>query len=271
MKFKLFFKMTIVVSVLFLLTSCISGGVNSVNRGNFGEFKRSLNHKKHGYQIVTDPTGKAPTELVERFEVQPGDCSSQSDWNDCSSDRERSELTEWNKKNPIGTEEWYTWSIYFPEDFVNVYPTKVCVGQFHQIDAKMSTWKTEIGEDDGLYINNLNTWQGLQYYKLIDGKELRGKWHNIKIQVKWSHNYKPKNDGIKRAWIGMDDSGPGFMKIWVNGKLKLDYEGRTCMKSKMFFKYGIYRAHLSRYKNLNNVDEVPGQVVLYSNMKRTKL
>ena len=29
-------------------------------------------------------------------------------------------------------ESWYAWSIYMPEDFVNVDPVSVILGQFHQ-------------------------------------------------------------------------------------------------------------------------------------------
>jgi hypothetical protein len=90
------------------------------------------------------------------------------------------------------------------------------------------------------------------YYKLIDEKDLRGIWHAIKMYIKWSKN---------------DD---GIMKIWVNDELKFDYKGKNCHKKTVYFKYGVYRSFMSRYKNKYGVDEVPAQIVYYANVKRTK-
>jgi hypothetical protein len=58
---------------------------------------RSLNNATHGYRQVVDPTAKAPSAMVERFEVRPGDCFVNLGWDDCAKERERSELSERNK------------------------------------------------------------------------------------------------------------------------------------------------------------------------------
>jgi len=72
----------------FALASC-----QTLDRGSFGPFKRSLNNKSYGYSVVKDFTGRSGVEFVERFEVRAGDCGSSSQWSDCRSDRERSELS----------------------------------------------------------------------------------------------------------------------------------------------------------------------------------
>ncbi|NBT42441.1 MAG: hypothetical protein EBT20_18595, partial [Alphaproteobacteria bacterium] len=74
-----------------------SSSSNKITRGNFGDFKRSLNNKKYGYEVINDFTGAAPTTKIEKFEVRPGDCSTDGKWSDCKNDRERSELG--GKKN----------------------------------------------------------------------------------------------------------------------------------------------------------------------------
>lgn len=239
----------VIVIGSFLLTSCAG-----LDKGSF-LMVRSLNTKSYGYQIVDDHTGSAPTEKIERFEVRPGDCSSENGWSDCANDRERSEL-----KEPVdrrytrsGSEYWYGWSVYFPTDFPNVYPTKVCVGQFHQSKGHV-IWMTQINEsglhwDDQVY-GRTNT-----YYKLLDIKELRGKWHTFEMYIKWSKDARYED---------------GIMKIWVNDELKLDLKGENCRNKDIYFKYGIYRSFMSRYKNINDVDEVPAQIVYYSNVKRSK-
>ena len=56
------------------------------------------------------------------------------------------------------------------------------------------------------------------------------KWLDFVINVKWSSG---------------DD---GWLKIWINKELKLDYQGKTthCPKG-VYVKYGVYRAFVSRW------------------------
>jgi len=60
------------------------------------------------------------------------------------------------------------------------------------------------------------------FKKLIDINDLKGKWHDIVINAHWT----PKDEG--------------FIKIWVNGELKLDYKGKTITAIKRIddYKYG---------------------------------
>lgn len=219
---------------------------NSMNRGDFGPFMRSLNNKDHGYLIKEDVTGSAPTKLIEVFEVRPGDCFwNRWGWNDCDNDRERSELSEKNKETAAGSEYWYEWNIYFPEEYLNVYPTKTSLGQFHQ-DKSSVIWMFQ-NSDGGYHLSDQTT---NEYYKLIDEDDLRGKWHKIEIQVKWSK--------------GSD----GFFRVWVNGEQKVDLRGQTMNAERVYFKYGVYRSFLRRYKWSYAESEVPTQKVYFSNVKR---
>ena len=61
----------LLAAAFLFLGAVVLGGCQSLNKGSFSAFKHSLNTKAHGYQIVADPTGTAPTKFVERFEVQP--------------------------------------------------------------------------------------------------------------------------------------------------------------------------------------------------------
>jgi len=97
-----------------------------------------------------------------------------------------------------------------------------------------------------LWIDNQGT---SEYTKLIDPSIFRGRWHMIEINAKWSKD---------------DD---GFMKIYVNGELKFDHKGRAASADTLYFKCGIYRSFMSRYKNHYNVEKVPGQTVYYTNVK----
>ena len=93
---------------LLLLGGCQTKSTAYNDRGWFDPMRRSLNNKSYGYQIVEDVTGSAPTKLIERFEVRPGDCAANRwGWDDCATDRERSELSQKNKDILIGDTEWY--------------------------------------------------------------------------------------------------------------------------------------------------------------------
>lgn len=227
-----------------LLAACRNAG--AVDRGDFGPFARSLNTTSYGYAVVPDPTGSAPTPEVERFEVRPGDCGANSGWNDCATDRERSELGE---KGTETGEAWYGWSLYVPADTVNVYPTKVDLGQFHQHGAHV-IWMFQ-NDAGGYHLDRHVPKPAKMYVELIPKGGLRGRWHRIEVNARWT-------------------SGPdGFFRVWVDGVKKADYRGQTCTTCTVYFKYGLYRSFLSRYERAKGTDEVPAQVVYYANVRRS--
>jgi hypothetical protein len=260
--------MQIFIKIVFISFFLIFSGCATLNKGNFGQFKRSLNNTFYGYRVVKDPTGKAPTEHVEIFEVRNGDCASDGHWSDCANDRERSELSG-SKDNYPGSEFWYGWYIYVPRNYVNIYPTKTALGQFHQ-KSSHPVWMFQ-NSNGGLYLDQQVHGSTEKYYKLLDKDELRGKWHQIKLHIKWSRN----NDG--------------FFYVWVNGKQKVKYNGQTMDASQVYFKYGVYRSFLRRYKaekqsewlmslpknaeipDYENIPKVkvPTQIVYYSNVRRS--
>ena len=245
----------LVVSVT-ILSGCQSVSKGSfgelkkgLNRGSFGEFKKSLNTKQYGYAIVEDFTGNAPTPFIEKFEVRPGDCAEDIGWSDCAKDRERSELSG-PKDNYRGTEYWYGWSLYIPEDYPNVYPTKTALGQFHQKNGPPAfMFQTYSG---GYYIDR-NFGSTSHVGGLIPKKEFKGKWHQIEVHAKW-HN------------------ADGFFIVFVDGVEQWRFKGKTMSYSTqaVFFKYGVYRSFMTRYKNRYGVDKVPAQTAYFANVKRAK-
>jgi hypothetical protein len=235
-----------------LIKPYYSTSVSAVNRGIFKKIIRSLNNKPHGYTVVSDPTGTAPTKRVEVFEVRPGDCAGDGrGWNDCKEDRERSELAEMKKRARSGSEYWYGWSIYFPEDYIHVYPTKTALGQFHQTDSHPLWMFNNASIVGGYQLEETVNNYGRNLHPLISEEDLRGKWHKIEVHAKWSR-----------------DRESGIFQVWVNGELKVDYKGKTMSAKEVFFKYGIYRSFMSNYKSKFKTDKVPAQTVYYSNVKK---
>lgn len=239
--------------ILLLAAFLASCQTLALDRGSFGNFERSLNNKAYGYQVVDDPTSLAATPKVERFEVRAGDCASDAVWSDCKNDRERSELTQAGSSELPGSSAWYSWNIYFPEDYATLSPSKTALGQFHQRGSH-PVWMFQEASG-GYYLDEQITGQSNNNYQLIASDQLRGKWHNIVVNVSWSN--QPR-------W---SDKQNGFFKVWVNGEQKVDYVGPTMTAKEIYFKYGIYRSFISRYKSTYN-NPVPTQTVFFSNVRR---
>ena len=220
----------------------------SINRGSFGPFERSLSVTAHGYRVMPDPTGTSPARMVERFEVRPGDCHFNAGWNDCKSDRERSELGERGHQNNAGSTAWYGWWLYIPDDWINVFPTKVALGQFHQVGSH-PVWMFQ-NDKGGLYLDDHTTGRTSKLYLLIGESELRGRWHRIEIHAHWTR------------------APTGFFRVWVNGEQRVDYSGPTMTGKTVYFKYGVYRSFLSRYLQAHGKSEVPAQGAYFAGVKR---
>lgn len=210
-------------------------------------FKRSLNSTAYGYTLVDDNTGGAPSAMVERFEVRSGDCGAQPGWSDCDSDRERSELSE-NGSAPPGSEYWYGWSFYLPANHPNIYPGKVALGQFHQRNSRAPAFMFQ--NDAGGLLIDKNFGHSTERIQLISQDDLLGRWHHIEVHAKW-------------------DPLDGFFRVYVNGELKYETTGSTMAGPGIYFKYGLYRSFLSRYKARFATQDVPTQVVLFANVRRS--
>jgi hypothetical protein len=233
------------LGLIVLASTCWLQGCQTLDRGAFGSFARSLNNQPYGYQVVADPTGSAPTPWVERFEVRGGDCARDQAWSDCDNDRERSELSG-PKNNHAGTEAWYGWSLYLPLDYPDIAPTKVALGQFHQKDGPPAFMFQNLA--GGLFIDR-NFGHTTHMVKLLDDAHLRGRWNNIEVHAKWHET-------------------DGFFIVYVNGQERWSFQGTTMDAGPVYFKYGVYRSFLSRYKKHQGTSEVPRQIAYFANVKR---
>ena len=204
------------------------------------KFKKSLTgkyYKKYGMEVVNKSDGH-PVRSGEksiRFELRAGDCGKDKDggWNDCKKNRERHELS--GRYRVSKGENWYAWSIYMPEDFKNVDPVSVILGQFHQ-EKKHVIWMFK-NKRGGYWIENYVPEYTVGSTQILSKEELLGKWNDILVNVNWTH----KDDG--------------YFKLWANNKLILDFKGATKSKGvKTYFKFGIYRSKVSIYKQIHKKD-----------------
>lgn len=218
-------------------------------------FNPSLMSKPYSYGIARP--GKAPIRApgvaTERFEVRPGDCAATPSWDDCANDRERAEMSESTfTQSPVGSEGWYSYSLFVPAGSPSVYPTKTAVGQLHQRDQREPPVQFQIGVSRkgfaGLFLDMIQTNGG--QYPLVPLAELTGRWIDIVIHARWSGN------------------ADAFMHVYVNGVLLAKHEGPTTLHSNpIYFKYGIYRSFMSRYKKQYG-HPAPTQIVFYSWIKK---
>ena len=104
----------------------------------------------------------------------------------------------------------------------------------------------------GLFLDNQVSGKSERPFKLIERKDFKGRWHQIEMHVRWSRE---------------ED---GFLNLWVNGELKAEYTGATMASGDIYFKYGVYRSFLSRYKAWAKVNTVPTQTALFAPSKNKR-
>ena len=207
-------------------------------------------YQEYGMQVVDKKDGH-PVRAGEksiRFEVRPGDCGKNTGggWNDCKTDRERHELS--GKPMSKGTW-WYAWSIYIPKDHIFISPSTLIIGQFHQLNDHV-IWMFNNGKSrEGYYVENQIKENVFKKKIILEKNDMHGNWNDILVNMNWTH----KDDG--------------FFKIWVNDKLSYHYKGPTkTKKGKPYFKFGVYRSHLSKWIK-NKKSEVPTQVVYFDEVR----
>ena len=198
-----------------------------------------------------------------RFEMRDGDCGS----DDCPRKNKsgRSEVSfsgeiPSNQAKGHAGEVWYAWSIYLPEDTNSIYPAYTILGQFKMYNEYLEINKNRFGarsSDDencpeipilfyfnkaGItFVNDGVTECDSHFSKtILSSKNIHNKWHDILMHVNWT------------------DKETGFTKIWVNGQLVIDKEGKTINKivknnkGKIHgpsFRFGIYNG--GRYEPVN--------------------
>lgn len=203
-----------------------------------------MNDTPHGYTEVKDPTNTSPTPNIQRFELRPGECGFNDEWNDCETNRERSEMMEWRRHRNSGenTEFWYEFDIYFPAEFEDISPANLWTGQLHQNGGGPILM---FGVSNNQFILADETQRPVIRKPLVNEENLLSTWHTIKVHARWAKD------------------NTGFMKVWCNDEFVYEMDGPTMSGSMVYFKYGIYRSHLNR------VDELPIHVVYYTKPRRS--
>lgn len=209
-------------------------------------FQRSLNDKPWGVAKIDRSKGPVLAgQYSERFELRQGDCGSQPGWSDCTTDRERTEMSELQPYTKLGVPTWYSWSFYLDPAWPDISPVTTTIGQFHQRDQ--STPAVLFVQRNGIYMMRIESakalYPGRDIINLLEPGELRGRWHTVVVYALWSTG----NDGK--------------LQVWINGRRAANISGpNTLNTTPIFFKYGIYRSFVSRQQvrppHIAYIDEV---------------
>lgn len=224
----------------------------------------SMPKKDYSHKYIKDSSNARAGKAYQRFELRDGDCfySKGSSWNDCKSDRERFELSSKPRQKPKG-KQCYGYSIKLDKNFQDVAPTNTDLGQVHQKGGPKGTaggFKSfppliQIGAENNKLVfgwhmltGNKNNIKDVKIKKtLVEIHKIKGKWTDISFCL----DYKNKR-----------------MDAWVNGEKKvqilkspINFEPKST-----YFKFGIYRSFVSRYKKIKG--KIPTQVVFYDEVRR---
>ena len=150
------------------------------------------------------------------------------------------------------------------KDFIDVHPTNTDLGQVHQ---KGGPSGTAGGLPSYPPLIQIGAHNGYLYF---GWHELSGSASNV-IDQKRDYKLKPLKD-MKEVWTDISfclDFKNKRMDAWVDGIKKVEIlKSPIFFKPKeIYFKHGIYRSFISRYKSRNN-GTMPTQIVYYDEVRR---
>jgi hypothetical protein len=243
-------KIFILIISLFLITN-VNANKKDITNLNF---KPSVDKGKIGksYEIVKAESAEPVIgESAYKFTAIPFDCGKDrtSSHSDCGTldkkkftalakgDRVRSEIAAADKNSRFKGEQWFSFSIYIPEDYKTISPT---ITSFYQI--------YEMGNGPALKIED--SWGTMIAHIMLEGRsrkqinllkidEMRGKWTHVVMNNLFSKK--------------MDK---GFYNIWVNSEYKTSYEGQTHggAPKGLYVKAGLYQTYISDYLKIIGMD-----------------
>lgn len=186
------------------------------------------NVKAYGMLLASPPLPVREGRYSLRVELHKGDCGKSTDWDDCYYSNERVELTtpEQNWIKPSSRTQ-YGWSIYLPGDWNPKDLSQIVMGQFHQAGSHPAFQFFYQSQGGGLQVkrrvDETRNSVGTNVRTIIDEKNLRGRWHDIRVEAYWRK------------------AQDGYFKVFVNDALTYDFRGQTMSAKKVYFKLGVYR------------------------------
>ena len=188
---------------------------------------------------LISPVAKAPVQSSNysimnehslHFQLHHGECGEEPKWSDCDNNRERTELT-FRKEIPK-KEKWYRFLINIPKSHNQLAPAKLSLIQWKRYSKPSRTMIMFQHTAAGLVFNrNGDTFRD-SYIVLVSEEDLYERW----IEIVFNTNWHPNKD-------------KGYMKVWVDGELKIDFAGvsHASTAEKLSLRFGLYSSFLHQY------------------------
>jgi hypothetical protein len=255
---KIFFS---IILFAFLLSS------SGYSKTEINDIKKSIKEdqdgllKLEGFHPLNAPHAINPVSVSDfsiigktsiRFESNDGECGQEPNWNDCPNDRERAELNYWDET--WKKEKWYRFYLFLPKDYNSIAPAKMSLIQWKRLNpSKVLVIFQHMHA--GLTFNRNGETFPDSYIVLKSNEELLGNWTEIIFNTNWH-----------------PDPKKGFMKVWIDRKLKVDFKGQANSKDgkRLNLRYGLYSSYMSYYKNTYNNNTMPQRVAFYDGVKAEK-
>ena len=227
---------------------------------SFSEIKKALKQDGFGEIIpeelhpLISPNAKNPISVSGnsiigdksiKFEVNNGECGEESKSSDCDTDRERSEIyyshEKWKK------EKWYKFNIFLPKDYNSIAPAKMSLIQWKRHNPSKVLVMFQHTHAGLTFNRNKDSFED-SHIILKSNDVLLGQWTEIIFNTNWH-----------------PDEDKGFMKVWIDGILKIDFKGtsNTSKGEELNLRYGLYASAISRYKKAFNTEIIPQRIVYF--------
>ena len=253
-----------ILLVIFGLILCS----NVFAKTKFSEIKKALKEDKYG---IVEPYGISPLtsrkainpisisdfsiigEKSIRFESNHGECGQEPIWSDCENDRERVELV--FKKEKWKKERWYRFYIYLPKDYNSIAPANMSLIQWKRFNPSKVLVMFQHMHAGLTFNRNGETFED-SYIVLKSNEKLLGNWTEIIFATNWH-----------------PDPQKGFMKVWIDGKLKVDFKDRSNHKKEgkeLSLRYGLYSSFLRYYRKVHNKEIHPQRIIFFDGVRAEK-
>jgi hypothetical protein len=233
------------------------------SKSGFKYHRNFMNHNDYNFKYIKDKKKARAGKYFQQFELRDGDCFGDDNWTDCDTDRERVEFST-RPRQPITKNQCYGYSLMLSEDFIDTHPTNTTLGQVHQHGGPTGTAG---GLASFPPLIQIDAREGSLYF---NWHELSGSATNV---IDESRYHKLKSlENMKGVWTDISfclDFKNKRMDAWVDGikKVKILKSPIFFNPEAIYFKHGIYRSFISKYKARNN-GKMPTQIVFYDEIRR---
>ena len=252
--------------LFFMMFAMING--TAFSKTKFSQVKKALKEDKYGKAIpeqfhflnarhAVNPVSVSDFSIIGeksiRFELNDGECGYEPKWSDCENDRERTEL--YYKRYPSKYERWYQFYIFLPEGYNSVAPSKMSLIQWKRHKPSKVLVMFQHMHAGLTFNRNGDTFRD-SYILLKKNEELLGNWTQIIFNTNWH-----------------PDPDKGFMRVWIDGQLKIDFKGISNHPSKgkeQSLRYGLYNSFMSRYKNIFETNKMPQRIIFFDGVRSEK-